>query len=71
MFMNSIIYARGTKLFAVLNGVPIMRYDGIGVLDDETHQQRNVGMKGHIALQIHTGDELKISFKDIKIRELD
>jgi len=64
------ITARGTQFFAVLNGVPIMRYDGSGVLDDETHQKWNVGMRGHIALQIHTGDELKIRFKDINIREL-
>jgi len=64
------ITANGTKLFAVLNGIPIMQYDGSGVLDDEVHQKRDVGMKGHIALQIHTGDELIIRFKDIKIREL-
>jgi hypothetical protein len=43
---------------------------GAGVLDDATHISRNVGLKGHIALQIHRNDQLKIRFKDIMIREL-
>ena len=64
------IIARGTKLKAVLNGVAVMDYDGAGVLDDETHRKRKVGMKGHIALQIHKGDQLMIRFKDIAVREL-
>ncbi|MBN2411790.1 DUF1080 domain-containing protein [candidate division KSB1 bacterium] len=64
------ITAHGTKIFAALNGIPVLRYDGNGVLNDKVHQNRNVGMRGHIALQIHTGDELKILFKNIKIREL-
>jgi len=63
------ITARGLKLKAVLNGGTIMDYDGEGVLNDVLHKQRNVGEKGHIALQIHTGDKLKIRFKDIQIRE--
>jgi hypothetical protein len=65
------ITARGTKIEAVLNGVRIMQHDGKGVLDDETHAQRRVGMKGHIVLQIHTGDRLKIRYKDIVIRNLE
>ena len=63
------ITARGVNLKAVLNGVTIMEFDGEGVLNDAVHKQRNVGERGHIALQIHTGDKLKIRFKDIQIRE--
>lgn len=64
------ITASGMKLKAVLNGVTVMEYDGSGVLDDALHQERRVGRRGHLALQNHTGDELRIRFKDIQIREL-
>ena len=64
------ISAAGTRLNASLNGVKIMEYDGEGVLNDEIHKGRNVGLNGNIALQIHTNDELKIRFKDIYIKEL-
>ena len=64
------ITARGLRLQATLNGARIMNYDGTGVLDDPIHQQRRTGVSGHIALQIHTGDRLKIRFKDVRIREL-
>ena len=64
------ITAAGTKLQAVLNGVKVMEYDGAGVLDDANHRKYNVGMKGHIALQIHRGDQVKIRFKDITIKEI-
>jgi len=39
------------------------------MLDDMPHRQHNVGMSGHLALQIHRGDRLKLRFKDIKLRE--
>jgi len=64
------ITAFGTRLTARLNGVEIMDYDGTGVLDDEIHKARRVGMVGHIALQIHRNDELKIRFKDIYVKDL-
>ncbi|NQT03348.1 MAG: DUF1080 domain-containing protein [Planctomycetes bacterium] len=64
------ITAVGTKITAVLNGVTVTKYDGDGVLNDQTHKARNVGQTGHIALQIHTKDLLKISFKDIRIKDL-
>ena len=60
----------GTRLSANLNGVKVMEYDGEGVLNDDIHKGRNVGLIGHISLQIHTNDELKIRFKDIYIKEL-
>jgi beta-glucanase (GH16 family) len=64
------IIAQGNKLSARLNGVTVMQYDGSGVLDDAIHQQRRVGQKGHVALQIHSRDRLKIGFKDIRIRPI-
>jgi len=64
------ITCAGTRMKAVLNGLVVMEYDGAGVLDDETHAQRRVGLKGHIALQIHKGDQLKIRFKDLHVRNL-
>jgi len=64
------IKAVGTKNTAHLNGVKVMEYDGAGVLDDDVHKMRNVGLLGHIALQIHTGDLLRIRYKDIYIKDL-
>jgi hypothetical protein len=64
------ITATGMKVKAVLNGATITDYDGTGVLDDETHRKRRVGVKGHIALQIHRGDQLEIRFKDLFVRDL-
>jgi len=55
----------------VLNGVVVQDWDGAGVLDDATHRQRNVGMRGYIALQIHRGDRLRMRFREIILRELD
>jgi hypothetical protein len=64
------IEALGTQITAYLNGVKVTEYDGSGVLDDDVHKARNVGLLGHIALQIHTGDLLKIRYKDIYIKDL-
>jgi len=60
----------GTRMKAVLNGVTVMEYDGAGVLDDDVHKKHRVGMKGHVALQIHRGDQLRIRFKDLFIKDL-
>jgi hypothetical protein len=64
------ITAIGTRVKAVLNGVVVTDYDGAGVLGDATHRARQVGERGHLALQIHTGDHLRIRFKDLQLREL-
>jgi hypothetical protein len=64
------VLARGNKIEAWLNGSKITDYEGSGVLDDVLHKGLNVGEKGHIAFQIHTGDELKIRYKDIYLRIL-
>jgi hypothetical protein len=64
------ITAKGMRIKSVLNGVTVVDYDGSGVLDDEVHKQHRVGIKGVIGLQIHANDELKLRFKDIRIKEL-
>ncbi len=64
------ITATGTRIKSVLNGVTVVDYDGAGVLDDELHRKLNVGLQGMIGLQIHSGQELKLRFKDIRIKPL-
>ncbi len=64
------ISAIGTEIRATLNAVPITDYDGKGLLDDRLHQDKRVGREGVIALQIHTGDQLKIRFRNIRIKPL-
>jgi hypothetical protein len=39
-------------------------------LDNAAHVKHKVGRVGHFALQLHSGDELRIRFKDIVIRPL-
>jgi hypothetical protein len=63
------IKAVGTEIIAILNGVLVAHYNGSGVLDDQTHEKHNVGLRGHLALQIHRGDQLRIRFKDLAIRD--
>jgi hypothetical protein len=64
------IVCEGTQISTYLNDVLMQNYDGSGLLDDETHRSRQVGMHGHIALQLHVGDEMHIRFRNIRIREL-
>jgi hypothetical protein len=64
------ILCQGTRIKTTVNGFTISDYDGRGVLDNEAHRRRNVGLKGHIALQLHAKDQLRIRFKDLLIREL-
>jgi hypothetical protein len=64
------ILCHGTKIRSIVNGITIADYDGAGRLNDAAHRKHNVGLKGHIGLQIHPGDKLLIRFKDIAIRTL-
>jgi len=60
----------GSTVNATHTGVPVTSYcDDAGVLKDAAHQARGVGTQGHIALQIHTGDQLRIRFKDLMVAE--
>ncbi len=67
---NLEVIVNGVNIVAIQNGDTITDYDGAGVLDDQNHKNLNVGVRGHIALQIHTGDIMKIRFKDIEILDL-
>lgn len=58
------------KIKTALNGVTLVDDDGSGVLDDELHKQHGVGTKGVIGLQSHSFHELRLRFKDIRIKEL-
>jgi hypothetical protein len=64
------IRCTGTRIQTWLNDARVVDFNGEGILNDEAHRVHGVGMKGHIALQLHTGDELYIQFKDIIIRPL-
>ena len=64
------ILCQGTRIKTTVNGVTVTDYDGKGHLDDENHRRHNVGLKGHIGLQIHPGGPLRIRFKDIRLRPL-
>jgi hypothetical protein len=63
------IICDGLKIKTVINNITISDYDGSGVLDDAAHRKHNVGLKGHIAFQLHKYSENEIRFKDIEIRE--
>jgi hypothetical protein len=68
---NSVeITARGTRITTKVNGITITDRDFRGILDDEEHRRRGVGLRGHIALQLHVKDDLYIQYKDIRLKEL-
>ncbi len=64
------IICKGTSITTYVNGVKLTDFDGKGILDDKIHKKYNVGMKGHIALQLHAEDELLMRYKGIEIREI-
>jgi len=58
------------RISSVINGVTAVDYDGSGALDDELHKKHNVHTKGVLGLQILPHDELRIRFKDVRIKGL-
>ncbi|MCS7043601.1 MAG: DUF1080 domain-containing protein [Bryobacteraceae bacterium] len=64
------ILCDGTRIRTTVNGRVITDRDFAGILDDAHHRARGVGLRGHIALQLHTRDELSIRFRNIAVREL-
>jgi Domain of Unknown Function (DUF1080). len=64
-----ILICNGMQVKTIVNGIVRTDWDATGVLDNEHHKKRNVGEKGHFALQLHNGDNLKIKYKDIQIKE--
>ena len=64
------LICKGTQVKTIVNGVVRTDWDGAGVLDNAAHIKHNVGRFGRFALQLHVGDELRIRFKDIQVRDL-
>jgi len=64
------LICKGMQIKTIVNGIVRADWDATGVFDNEFHRKHNVGQKGHFALQLHSGDELRIKFKDIEIREI-
>jgi hypothetical protein len=64
------IICDGLRIKTYVNNVLVSDYDGKGVLDDKHHRKYNVGLKGHVALQLHKNNSNFIRFKDIEIRKL-
>ena len=64
------LICQGMKIKVIVNGIVRTDWDATGVLDNELHQQHNVGRSGQLAFQLHSNDELKIRYKDIRIKQL-
>jgi hypothetical protein len=64
------ITVKGWSIESYLNGSRITDFDNKKLLTGEGHKKYKVGKKGHIALQLHIKDELRMLYKDILIKEL-
>ena len=62
------IECRGTRIRSTVNGSVVADYDGTGVLNDDAHKRLNVGLRGHVGLQLHVNDDLYIQYKDVYIK---
>jgi hypothetical protein len=62
--------ADGMNVTTRVNGRPVADFNGSGILDDAKHANARVGVTGHLALQLHSHDELRIRFRNIRIRTL-
>jgi hypothetical protein len=67
---NMEIICRGMHIRTFVNQNPVTDFHAEGILDDEIHRKLNVGSSGHIALQLHANDALRIRFRNLYIREL-
>lgn len=65
------IVARGIRIETTVNHTPVASFDGTGILDDDAHRRHRVGQRGHLALQLHAGDDLRIRFSNLRIRSLE
>ncbi|MCF8224636.1 MAG: DUF1080 domain-containing protein [Bacteroidales bacterium] len=64
------IICEGMHIETFVNGTRVTDFDGKGILNDGIHSLYRVGDNGIIALQLHSGDELRIRFREIYVREL-
>lgn len=64
------IICQGFRIRTFFNGLPVSDFDGSTTLDSPAHRIRRVGRSGHIALQLHSNDELRLRFRDLRLRRL-
>ena len=59
------------QLTVWINGEKVTDFDGEGIFNDQNHKDKQVAcVPGHIGLQIHSPEIMRIDFKDIEIKEL-
>ena len=61
---------QGTKIETKLNGVPMVDYNGEGIINDALHQKMGVGLEGLLSIQLHRKHDIDIYFKDIQLKRL-
>ncbi len=64
------IVCDGLRILTYLNARQVVDFDGSGILNNEAHLRHRVGLSGHIALQLHMEDELRVRFRDLRLRPL-
>ncbi len=64
------IHCDGMKIKVTVNNNLVTDFDATGILDDAIHKEKRVGTSGQVALQLHASDEIRIRFKEIRIRKL-
>jgi hypothetical protein len=64
------IKVKGGQVQSWVNGVFVTDFNGQEILNDQIHKVRNVGVKGVIAFQLHSRDDVKVMYRDIYIRKL-
>jgi hypothetical protein len=65
-----VLTCEGTRIKTEVNDVVVCNEDFAGIIDSEAHKERNVGLKGHLALQIHRKAQLNMRFKDLYVKDL-
>ena len=66
---NLEMICRGMEIQTLVNGRRVTQFNANGILNDQNHKKLRVGTKGHIALQLHAGDEILIRFRNIYTRK--
>jgi len=64
------LICQGMHIKTIVNGIVRTDWDATGVLDNEAHKKHNIDKSGYLAFQLHNGDDLRIRYKDIRIKEL-
>ena len=65
-----ILICKGMQIKTIVNGIVRTDWDAAGILDSDLHKKYKIDSAGHFAFQLHSGDELRIRYKDIMIKAL-